>query len=146
MWLIFSLLAGLKAELVPENRIAPNQGIKNSGKNMLILTIISIIVVVPYTICLKVLLPIISPGNLMPGFLDLILLICPVGFCFLAGGGWSLIQYFALRIVLKVNGYAPCRVDKFLKYCNERKLLYSVGGRYRFLHRELLDHFDPSKR
>jgi NACHT domain len=141
MVLMFSLIDGLQAELVPKNRIAPNQGIKNSCKNMLILTIIIIPVVVFYTKILKVFLPVISPEKL-PIFWNLVLLICSIGFCLSAGGGWALIQHVALRIILKINGYAPYRFDKFLKYCIERKLLYSVGGRYRFLHRELIEHFD----
>jgi DNA polymerase III delta prime subunit len=145
MVFMFSLLAGLQAELVPKNRIVPNQGTKNSYRNMCILTIIIMPVVFFYTRILEVFMPAIFLEKL-PISWNLILLICSIGFCLSAGGGWALIQHIALRIVLKMNGYAPYRFDKFLKYCIERKLLYPVGGRYRFLHRELLNHFDPSKR
>jgi hypothetical protein len=145
MVFMFSLLAGLKTELKPKHRITPNQGIKNSCINMCILTTIIIPVVFLYTRITEVFMPVIFLEKL-PIFWNLALLISSIGFCLLVGGGWALIQHVALRIVLKINGYAPCRFDKFLKYCIERKLLYPVGGRYRFLHRELLDHFDPSKR
>jgi hypothetical protein len=143
--IVFSI-AALKAELELKDRSTPNQGIKNSCKNMLLLTIINMVVVIPYAMYLEVHLPVIFKGSLIPGFLAKVLLICSIGFCLLAGGGWALIQHSALRIVLKMNGYIPYRFDKFLNYCDERKLLYPIGGRYRFLHRELLDHFDPSKR
>jgi len=34
----------------------------------------------------------------------------------------------------------PWNYVRFLNYCEERKLLQCVRGRYRFIHRELLDH------
>jgi hypothetical protein len=138
-------LPGLISQTSSKHRIAPNQGIKNSCINMCILTTIIMPVVFFYTIMLEAFMPVISPEKLQISW-NLALLICSIGFCLLAGGGWALIQHVALRIVLKINGYAPYRFDKFLKYCIERKLLYPVGGRYRFLHRELLNHFDLLKR
>jgi hypothetical protein len=30
---------------------------------------------------------------------------------------------------------------RFLIYCHDRRLLQQIGGRDRFIHRELLDHF-----
>jgi len=53
----------------------------------------------------------------------------------------SLIKHGCLRFVLWQSGIAPWNLARFLNYCVERKLLQRVGGRYRFLHRELLDHF-----
>jgi hypothetical protein len=141
MVFMFSLLAGLKTELKPKHRIAPNQGIKNSCINMCISTTIIIPVVFLYTRITEIFMPVIFLEKL-PIFWNLALLISSIGFCLLAGGGWALIQHVALRTVLKINGYAPYRFDKFLKYCDERKLLCSVRGRYRFFHRELLNHFD----
>jgi hypothetical protein len=35
----------------------------------------------------------------------------------------------------------PRNLAQFLTYCHERRLLQQIGGRYRFIHRELLDHF-----
>jgi hypothetical protein len=72
--------------------------------------------------------------------------------CALAGifvglilGGTALIQHLSLRIVLWQSGL-PWNFKQFLKYCVERRLLLRVGGSYRFLHRELLDHFAQSNR
>ncbi|WP_309732224.1 hypothetical protein [Chamaesiphon sp. OTE_75_metabat_556] len=70
--------------------------------------------------------------------------------CILAGlflgltqAGAAFIQHFSLRIVLAKNGL-PWDFARFLNYCVERRLLLRVGGSYRFLHRELLDHFAQS--
>jgi DNA polymerase III delta prime subunit len=58
-------------------------------------------------------------------------------------GGTALIQHLSLRIVLWQSGL-PWNFKQFLNYCVERRLLLCVGGSYRFLHRELLDHFAQS--
>jgi hypothetical protein len=62
-------------------------------------------------------------------------------FGFVAGGGKACVQHLALRMVLTQQGKIPWDYARFLNYCTERRLLQRVGGRYRFIHRELLDHF-----
>ncbi|NJM49154.1 MAG: hypothetical protein HC860_25760 [Alkalinema sp. RU_4_3] len=57
------------------------------------------------------------------------------------GGGLAVIQHLALRIVLTRHYSIPWNLARFLTYCHERRLLQQIGGRYRFIHRELLDHF-----
>ncbi len=64
-----------------------------------------------------------------------------VGFFF---GGKACIQHLFLRLTLWRSGTIPWNFARFLNYCVERRLLLRVGGRYRFLHRELLDHFAQS--
>jgi hypothetical protein len=64
-----------------------------------------------------------------------------VWFGFHEGGGEALIQHVAIRSVLTLNGYAPYRYDKLLDYCTERLLLQRIGGRYRFMHKLLQEHF-----
>jgi hypothetical protein len=137
----------LVADLDIKDRSAPNQGINKSWKNILILTAITIIAVLIHTIFLGLKISKSLPFSQMQEFFSTPLILIPIiWLCILTQGGFALIQYFALRIVLAKHGYAPYRFDKFLNYCVERKLLYSIGGRYRFLHLELLDHFDPLKR
>lgn len=51
------------------------------------------------------------------------------------------IEHFALRLVLWQAGYLPWNLAKFLDYCTERRILQRVGGRYRFIHRLLQEHF-----
>ncbi|OYD95161.1 hypothetical protein CDG77_10585 [Nostoc sp. 'Peltigera membranacea cyanobiont' 213] len=58
-----------------------------------------------------------------------------------ATGGLFCIQHFSLRLVLYFNGYIPWNYSRFLDYCTERMLLQRVGGRYRFIHKLLQDHF-----
>ena len=64
---------------------------------------------------------------------------------FAVGGGKACLQHLSLRIVLWQSGL-PWNFARFLNYCVERRLLLRVGGSYRFLHRELLDHFAQSSR
>ena len=68
-------------------------------------------------------------------------LICTLIFVFTLGNGLACLQYLSLRIILRQSGTIPWNFARFLNYCVERRLLLRVGGRYRFLHRELLDHF-----
>jgi len=56
-------------------------------------------------------------------------------------GGLFCIQHFSLRLILYFNGYIPWNYARFLDYCTERMLLQRVGGRYRFIHKLLQDHF-----
>ncbi|MEB3310135.1 MAG: NACHT domain-containing protein [Snowella sp.] len=56
-------------------------------------------------------------------------------------GGLACIKHFSLRLILWQSGTIPWNLARFLNYCVERRLLLRVGGHYRFLHRELLDHF-----
>ena len=56
-------------------------------------------------------------------------------------GGITCIQHLTLRIILTRHHKIPWNLARFLTYCHERRLLQQIGGRYRFIHRELLDHF-----
>lgn len=51
------------------------------------------------------------------------------------------IQHYTLRFVLWCRGVAPWTYAAFLNYATERMLLQRVGGRYRFMHDLLRDHF-----
>jgi hypothetical protein len=75
--------------------------------------------------------------------LGLITFFLPAGFVLLgaATGGIANIQHFSLRIILTTHHKIPWNLARFLTYCHERRLLQQIGGRYRFIHRELLDHF-----
>ena len=62
---------------------------------------------------------------------------------FLAGllPGAACIQHVILRLVMWWSGMAPLRYVRFLDFATERMLLQRIGGRYRFLHVLLRDHF-----
>ena len=55
--------------------------------------------------------------------------------------GTPVIKHFTLRLILYRNGYIPWNYARFLDYCTERLFLQRVGGRYRFIHKLLQDHF-----
>lgn len=59
----------------------------------------------------------------------------------LTHGGIACIRHFTLRIILYCNHYIPWNYASFLNYCTDRLLLQRVGGRYRFIHRLLQEHF-----
>jgi membrane protein CcdC involved in cytochrome C biogenesis len=51
-------------------------------------------------------------------------------------------QHLPRRFILYAYAKViPWNLARFLTYCHERRLLQQIGGRYRFIHRELLDHF-----
>jgi len=55
--------------------------------------------------------------------------------------GFANIQHLALRFTLYLKGYIPWNYARFLDYCTELLFLQRVGGRYRFIHRLLQEHF-----
>ena len=55
--------------------------------------------------------------------------------------GTPVIKHVILRLILYFNGYIPWNYARFLDYCTERLFLQRVGGRYRFIHKLLQDHF-----
>lgn len=61
--------------------------------------------------------------------------------CGLSFGGLACIQHFVLRLFLYQARVVPWNYARFLNYSTERLLLQRVGGRYRFMHKLLQDHF-----
>jgi hypothetical protein len=146
MGLIMGLIRGLEQELKERSR--PNQGIWNSLQNVIWTTAFSY----PLGVILSASLSLLGEGSVKnPDWLHLFSSALPnsllvglfwsllFGVC--VGGGLGCIKHFFLRLVLWQSGTIPWNFARFLNYCVERRLLLRVGGRYRFLHRELLDHF-----
>ncbi|MEM6520099.1 MAG: NACHT domain-containing protein [Cyanobacteria bacterium P01_D01_bin.71] len=59
----------------------------------------------------------------------------------IASVGWPCIQHFILRLLLFRSQDIPWNYTRFLNYCTDRLLLQRVGGRYRFIHKLLQEHF-----
>ncbi len=59
----------------------------------------------------------------------------------LIGGGLACLQHLTLRLVLWLNGDIPWNYSRFLNYANDRLFLQRVGGRYRFIHDSIREHF-----
>ncbi len=138
--LILGLVEGFKADI--QTQVQPNQGILNSGRNTLFLLVIS----VPTALLLWFALPpILASTNLLTS--DEIATTTASGIAILFwstwayGGGDAYLRHYALRFVLARSGKIPYLYANFLNYCTERLLLQRVGGRFRFLHRTLQEHF-----
>ena len=57
------------------------------------------------------------------------------------GGGQAVIQHFILHLILTYTDKIPWNYARLLNYCVERRLMQRIGGHYRFIHKELLEHF-----
>ncbi|MGK7899224.1 MAG: NACHT domain-containing protein [Xenococcus sp. (in: cyanobacteria)] len=143
--LIFGLIGGLIEGLSgPEIDFKnyPNQGIKASVKNAVILS-------VPLTIILVVIGFAIQPilDNFNLGVLNqllLVFLVLGIVVIILKSGGLPAIQHFSLHVVIWFSGYIPWNYARFLDYATNRLFLQRVGGGYRFIHRLLQEHFAQS--
>jgi hypothetical protein len=134
-------------------RSHPNQGIKNSFVNMFYLSIVSIVIIFTLTFLVisigriiqdfSVWTPFQMPNRYVRKIYASYCLACLTTFFSVlgAGGGLACIQHFRLRIILTCHHKIPWNLARFLTYCHDRRLLQQIGGRYRFIHRELLDHF-----
>jgi hypothetical protein len=76
------------------------------------------------------------------GLKDGLLFGLPLGLLFgLRFGGRTCPHYFALRLVLWHNNFAPLHYVRFLDSAATRIFLRKIGGGYVFVHRMLLEYF-----
>jgi DNA polymerase III delta prime subunit len=136
--LFSGLILGLKGEIV--NKSIPNQGIWNSAKNMVVFTILFSLIFFFGQIGLKPFLLQFIEAWEITLFIALSQHMI-VLYAFIFFGGQACLQHFVLRLVLWYNRYIPWNYAKFLNRAAERRLIQRVGGRYRFIHRLLLEHF-----
>jgi len=160
-WLTIGLTIGLIGELRQElkMRSRPNQGIWNSLYSFVWITIFSyplaVIGMTGITTLPIEFSKVVTLGQSLLSITEVIqksllqtLSLGIVGallYGFFVGGGIACIQHFCLRLILTQDRKTPWNYARFLNYCVERRLLQRIGGRYRFIHRELLDHFALSK-
>jgi DNA polymerase III delta prime subunit len=133
--LMLGLIKGLKAEIKTKSQ--PNQGIWASLKNSFLIAIILNIIFLPIQMWL---IPFLISFS-MPNVLSILLQSLTVFVALFHGGVTACIQHFSLRLVLWYNRYIPWNYAKFLSRAAERRLIQQIGGRYRFIHRLLLEHF-----
>ncbi|MFN6461515.1 MAG: NACHT domain-containing protein [Nostoc sp. DedVER02] len=132
--LIMGLINGLEADI--KNRTIPNQGIWKSAKNGLIIAMITFPILTMTNIQIRLI-----RGIRFEAIEILIIglvLGLALGFNF---GGLSVIQHCILRFILWRNGSIPWNYANFLGYAAERGFIIQVGGRYRFKHDLLREHF-----
>ncbi|MEW5860002.1 MAG: hypothetical protein AB1861_21880, partial [Cyanobacteriota bacterium] len=130
-WIIFALIS----EKI-KTRDKPNQGIIESAKNTIIISGISLpLCMLVYGVLLVASGQSVEPmSTVIIGLYSALL----VGIIF---AGLPVIQHFALRLILWKSGAIPWNYARFLSYANERRLIKQVGGRYRFVHDLLREHF-----
>jgi predicted NACHT family NTPase len=118
--LINGLIKGLSSSVI-ENKIIPNQGIWKT---------------IAHTVTFGLIFGLIGGliGKLVGGLIGGLM-------GGLLGGGLACTKHFILRLILYRNGYIPWNYARFLNYCTERLFLQRVGGRYRFIHKLVQDHF-----
>lgn len=124
---IYGLILG-QSKLVIKTKTKPNQGIWKSASNSFYIALLGLILGGTYGLIIEL------NYGLITGFIGLSLGL-------FIGGGNACIQHFCLRLILYRNGYIPWNYARFLDYCTERLFLQRVGGRYRFIHKLLQDHF-----
>ena len=139
---IMAILAGIIRGIIPPNIYKPtypNQGIYRSALNAVIfaLTVLLILLI------LVVFLDLISlrTFSLNKSIYFLLVFFGMFGYPLSLIPGFACLQHFTLRLILYRNGYIPWNYARFLDYCTERLFLQRVGGRYRFIHRLLQEHF-----
>ncbi|MGG6270928.1 hypothetical protein ACQ4M3_41880 [Leptolyngbya sp. AN03gr2] len=64
----------------------------------------------------------------------------------LVGDALACVDHFCLRCILFFNNSIPWNYARFLNYATERMFLQKIGGRYRFIHKLLQDHFAQLER
>lgn len=132
------LIENMRADI--DTQKTANQGIKNSWNNLVLFTLVVLVLNSVFGFIYLSRINLFANINLSYQlFFPFIIYLTGLGL--LEGGGKALLQHLALRLVLTWNGYAPFRYDLLLNYCTERLLLQRIGGRYRFMHKLLQDHF-----
>ena len=132
--LIFGLISGLKEDF--KTRDIPNQGIISSARNFLVITLATYLP----GVALSIVLTIVRDGSFTwsNSFIEGISYALIFGFL---NAGFPVVQHATLRFLLHRQGHVPNNYAKFLQYTTERRLTQQIGGSFRFIHRELLDHF-----
>ena len=123
-----ALVGGLLLQDSPEKN-RPNQGIRQSGRNALMIFLgvglIGGLIVGAFAGPIA--------GTIFGVVVGLV-----NGLIF---GGLASIQHAILRLILYRNDRIPWNLSRFLDYATDRAFLYKVGGGYRFIHRPLQEHF-----
>ncbi|NER96435.1 MAG: NACHT domain-containing protein [Symploca sp. SIO1B1] len=132
--LVGGVIESLKAEI--ETRTEPNAGILASARNFALLIVLTLPTSILFSIVHRYFINV-RVLSIYTFFFGFTVSLIVAGF----SGGAACIQHLVLRVILSNNKLAPWNYARFLNYCTERLLLQRVGGRYRFMHKLLQDHF-----
>jgi hypothetical protein len=131
MTVVTFVLGGGRYQQEIEDRVSPNQGIKNSAKNALMF---GPFIGIPLTLLVGLVFGL-ELDNMLGIGLGAVLFL---GFMF---GGEAVIKHYLLRLMLYLNGYMPWKLVRFLNYATDRVFLQKRGGSYAFIHKLLQEHF-----
>jgi hypothetical protein len=141
---LFGALGGGLTGPEIERRTVPNQGIRQSAVNIGVFALVGGLTVGTF-LCLLVLAVSMLVTGTIPDLSECLIyeLDGLVSWGILSGlvPGAACVQHFALRLILWCHGVIPWNYVHFLNYATERRLLQRVGGRYRFIHELLREHF-----
>jgi hypothetical protein len=167
-WLLPGLFQGVSGATIKEqHRQVPNQGIRRSALNGLVLGLTTTVIVGLLVLLSFVLIHelgfvlydmlIYGPSDVLSGhllaglsneqfnlqnLLPVLLLGLSAGMLVgLLRGGLASFRHYVLRFLLWRTGAVPWLYVRFLDYAAERILLRKVGGGYIFIHRLLLEYF-----
>ena len=135
--LFYGLFRGLRGMEV-EAKTAPNQGIRWSIRNSVV---VGLIVMLFGWLFLKLISELSSEPEIMAFSCAIYVGMLPWFFFRVPSGGLAVVQHYVLRFILYRSGQAPWNLAHFLDYAAERIFLRKVGGGYIFVHRLLQEHF-----
>jgi DNA polymerase III delta prime subunit len=141
---LLGLLSGGLTGPEIERRTVPNQGIRQSAGNVWVFALVGGLTLGTIWGLLNLSFAVLVTGVIPEASDWLRLQLSGVLFLGLLSGlvpGAACIQHFALRFILWCRGVTPWNYARFLNYATERMLLQRVGGRYRFIHELLREHF-----
>jgi serine/threonine protein kinase len=151
-WLLSELLDGVASDILDSSRrIAPNQGIRRSARNGLLVglimalaagLIIGLFLTLDHTLFIGP-----TPGPAY-GVVRGVAYGLGIGLlAWLFGGGDAWIKHLILRLLLSSSGSIPWNYSRFLDYAAEHLLLRKIGGGYIFIHdlfREYMAVLEPT--
>jgi hypothetical protein len=141
-------LAGLTGPDI-ERRTVPNQGIRQAAANAWRFALIGGLVLGTIWGLLNLLTSVVVSRTTPEAWdwfrfcLSAVLFWAPLA-ALVPGAAW--IQHFTLRSILWSCGRVPWRYARFLDYSTDWMFLQRIGGRYRFIHDLLRDHFAAMER
>ncbi len=139
--LLFSIHGGFSGTELLKQSTLPNQGVWNSNKNSMRISIINVFIwgIVSGLISL---FNSDSEYSLLYSLFVGLFVGMTVGFIlWLRSGGATVIKHFNLRQILFYKNQIPWNYAHFLDHASKLLLMKKVGGGYIFYHRMLMEHF-----
>lgn len=123
-----------------DKQLFPNQGIRNSWSNSVLILLVSSIFELIYIMVIGVFINVSEKDLVGVTFAANMIVIAISLWC----GGLTYVQHSALCQILYRNSYMPRQYVPFLEYATKLLLLRRFGNGYRFFHPLLRNHFAQS--